>query len=461
MKKYILSLFLIFFPSFLIAIEAVPIDALWSGLRDFNNQPLSGGKVYTYLAGTSVPKATFLTPDKSQIAPNPIILDAYGKAVVYAEGLYKFVIKNSNDATIGTIDFLSYGSLTNIQELTLSSLTANSGSFNNLTASKFTLTDGIISSATLSYCSFPNFEVQTGSVSSLIIASASTVLLNASSAFVSSISTNFLVASVVSSDYLSAPSGGISNFVSDSAFVNNLNALATGTFNSLTANSGFFNQYLRNNGITSFQGSVFFPTSPQTFVVFSNENNTWIGDPTSDFQIANKRYVDNLIKNISSTPANIYPSLSDLAYALVSVPATTDESLSGATLIASFSIHNPSNSDKTYFVKAKVYRYTAYPLEDITSADAKVFLWLTNHNRTEIYDKFYMINKNYRIIYNLTVSSIVNVPANSETFIHLYGLARKLQNENITYGEFGFLGYIQSSPFMVVPKAFEYFVVYR
>lgn len=88
---------------------AVQVESLWSGLTDNNGEPLAAGKVYTYNAGTSTPVSLFTASDKSTSATNPLILDAYGKAQVWADGRYKFVVKTSADVTLYTLDNLLYG----------------------------------------------------------------------------------------------------------------------------------------------------------------------------------------------------------------------------------------------------------------------------------------------------------------------------------------------------------------
>jgi hypothetical protein len=73
---------------------------------DNNNNPLAGGKIYTYLAGTTTLAATFQDPYTTVINTNPIILDSNGEALVYlyTDRSYKFLIRNSADVTIKTID---------------------------------------------------------------------------------------------------------------------------------------------------------------------------------------------------------------------------------------------------------------------------------------------------------------------------------------------------------------------
>lgn len=72
---------------------------------DNNGEPLAGGKVYTYAAGTTTPKRTFTDADETAENANPIILDSAGRADIWLdEGAYKFVITDSSDVTIKTVD---------------------------------------------------------------------------------------------------------------------------------------------------------------------------------------------------------------------------------------------------------------------------------------------------------------------------------------------------------------------
>lgn len=72
--------------------------------NDLNGDPLSGGKVFTYEPGTTTPKDTYQDKDQVATHTNPIILDSRGEAEVWLNGEYKFVIKDSNDVEIYTVD---------------------------------------------------------------------------------------------------------------------------------------------------------------------------------------------------------------------------------------------------------------------------------------------------------------------------------------------------------------------
>ena len=69
---------------------------------------LVGGKLYTYAAGTTTPLATYTDSTGTTANTNPIILSVRGEANVWlGTSLYKFVLKDSNDVLIWTVDNIS------------------------------------------------------------------------------------------------------------------------------------------------------------------------------------------------------------------------------------------------------------------------------------------------------------------------------------------------------------------
>lgn len=78
-------------------------------LFDNSGNPLTGGKLYTYDAGTTTPRATYTSSSGAVAHTNPIILDAAGRVpggeiwLDYTK-LYKFVVKTSTDVLIATYD---------------------------------------------------------------------------------------------------------------------------------------------------------------------------------------------------------------------------------------------------------------------------------------------------------------------------------------------------------------------
>ena len=67
--------------------------------------PLVGGKLYTYVAGTTTPQATYSDAALSVANANPVILDANGEASIYCGPVsYKLVLQDSTGAEIWTFD---------------------------------------------------------------------------------------------------------------------------------------------------------------------------------------------------------------------------------------------------------------------------------------------------------------------------------------------------------------------
>lgn len=68
---------------------------------------LSGGKIYTYIAGTSTPKTTYTDSAAGTPNANPVILDSQGYADIWLDGTYKFIIKDANDVLVSTTDSIN------------------------------------------------------------------------------------------------------------------------------------------------------------------------------------------------------------------------------------------------------------------------------------------------------------------------------------------------------------------
>ena len=73
-----------------------------------DNSVLSGGKIYTYAAGTTTPQNTYTSVLGTTANSNPIILDSGGRLpedMWLSEGIkYRFVLTDSNDVQIGEYD---------------------------------------------------------------------------------------------------------------------------------------------------------------------------------------------------------------------------------------------------------------------------------------------------------------------------------------------------------------------
>lgn len=75
---------------------------------DAAGAPLAGGKLYTYIAGTTTPQATYTDSTGSTPNSNPVVLDSRGEANVWlGEATYKFKLTDANDVEIWTVDYIS------------------------------------------------------------------------------------------------------------------------------------------------------------------------------------------------------------------------------------------------------------------------------------------------------------------------------------------------------------------
>lgn len=80
-------------------------------LFDDYGEVLAGGFIYTYEAGTDTPLATYTDLAGAVPNANPVELDAAGRATVrVTDGVaYKFIVKDSSDALVETIDNIIVG----------------------------------------------------------------------------------------------------------------------------------------------------------------------------------------------------------------------------------------------------------------------------------------------------------------------------------------------------------------
>ena len=92
------------------AVNLSPVGGVAAQFFTSTGAVLTGGKLYTYAAGTTTPAATYTTSQNTTAWTNPIVLDAAGRVsgsgeIWLTDGIiYKFVLKDSNDVLIATYD---------------------------------------------------------------------------------------------------------------------------------------------------------------------------------------------------------------------------------------------------------------------------------------------------------------------------------------------------------------------
>jgi len=110
------------------AVNLSPVGGVAAQFFTNTGAVLTGGKLYTYAAGTTTPAITYTSSNGATAQPNPIVLDAAGRVpnsgeIWLTDGInYKFVLKDSTDVLIATYDNISginsnFVAYTNSQEI--------------------------------------------------------------------------------------------------------------------------------------------------------------------------------------------------------------------------------------------------------------------------------------------------------------------------------------------------------
>jgi hypothetical protein len=110
------------------AVNLSPYGGVGAQFLDNSGNVLTGGKIFTYSAGTTTPQTTYTTSAGNIPHSNPIILDASGRVPSGGEiwltdgSSYKFILRDSNDVLIATYDNVTginsnFVAFTNQQEI--------------------------------------------------------------------------------------------------------------------------------------------------------------------------------------------------------------------------------------------------------------------------------------------------------------------------------------------------------
>jgi hypothetical protein len=95
------------------AVNLSPVGGVAAQFFTNTGAVLTGGKLYTYLSGTTTPATTYTTSAGNVAWSNPIVLNSAGRVSGSGEIwltsniVYKFVLKDSNDVLIGSYDNVS------------------------------------------------------------------------------------------------------------------------------------------------------------------------------------------------------------------------------------------------------------------------------------------------------------------------------------------------------------------
>jgi hypothetical protein len=110
------------------AVNLSPVGGVAAQFFDNAGNVLTGGKLFTYAAGTTTPQTAYTTSAGNVAWSNPIILDAAGRVsgsgeIWLTDGTqYKFILRDSNDVLIATYDNVvginsNFVNFTNEQEI--------------------------------------------------------------------------------------------------------------------------------------------------------------------------------------------------------------------------------------------------------------------------------------------------------------------------------------------------------
>jgi hypothetical protein len=122
------------------AVYLSPLFGVAGQIFDNNGTPLAGGKIFSYLAGTTTPTTTYTTSAGNVAHTNPIILDSAGRIPggeiwLTEQVIYKFSIQDANNILIGTYDNISGINAVNASQIPFTGFKGQSGNVQNLGSS--------------------------------------------------------------------------------------------------------------------------------------------------------------------------------------------------------------------------------------------------------------------------------------------------------------------------------------
>jgi hypothetical protein len=139
---------------------------------DADGEPLNGGKLYSFEAGTSTPLATYTDQEEGTENDNPTILDANGEASIWlGAGAYKFRLDDADDQTLWTVDDVSvispgYITASMLADGAVSTAKMADGALANSTQGRAKMADGFLSADTAGRAKMADGYVNTAKLAS-------------------------------------------------------------------------------------------------------------------------------------------------------------------------------------------------------------------------------------------------------------------------------------------------------
>ena len=119
-----------------------PLAGAGAQFFDGAGNPLAGGRIFTYTAGTTTPEATYTSIGGGTAHANPIVLNSEGRVpaeIWLSEAVsYKFILQNSAGVQIGTYDDIS-----GVNDLTVSGISWSNVSGTPTTLAGYGITDAL------------------------------------------------------------------------------------------------------------------------------------------------------------------------------------------------------------------------------------------------------------------------------------------------------------------------------
>jgi hypothetical protein len=112
MSKWLFAMALVCGLAFSTHAQGTPIPFVKPQWFTSNGIPCAGCKLYTYIAGTSTPQATYSDAALTTPNTNPIILDSSGRATVFLGSMsFKFVLTLANGSQLWSVDGVNASAL--------------------------------------------------------------------------------------------------------------------------------------------------------------------------------------------------------------------------------------------------------------------------------------------------------------------------------------------------------------